>query len=170
MLNGPGRVHVVSLPQCLSEKVPRLVFVFTLNDLVIPLEDDVYSIPEHMGSRREITSLCNVFCGPDRPNQMGIKALVEMSKNAESKYLTYCDCSIGFSLSGKEEEGGTLRMGDAKTVESKKLLKVGQEIRTIGREIHMIRIRAAVACANFEFLAAEVQMPVTSVVLVEVLL
>jgi hypothetical protein len=100
---------------------------------------------------------------------MGIKALLGTSKNKESKRLTYYGRSIGLSTRGQEEEGRIFRIGDATTVNGEKLLKVGEDLRTIRREIDMIRIRAAVSGANLEFLVTEVEMPVLSVIFVEVL-
>ena len=78
----------VLLPQYRSEKLSRLVFVLAFNNLVIPLQDDLYCIAEHMGSRGEIACLRNVFRGPYCTNQMGIKALIRTSKNEERKLQT----------------------------------------------------------------------------------
>src|SRR5262245_2584807 len=110
-----------------------------------------------MGSRGKVASLCNVFCGPHSTNQMGIEALISAPKNVERKLGTESLAGMGLSMLGKKEEGRTLRIGEATTVDGEKLLQVGQKIRTIGREIDMIDIRSTVSCTNLEFFATEVQ-------------
>jgi hypothetical protein len=165
-----GIQGLFALPECRGEKVPRFIFVLTFNDLVIALQDHLYGIAKHMCSRREIASLRDVFCRPDCTNQMGIETLLDPFKNEESKHCAYFLRCIGLSSFCQEEKGGDGRIGDAKTIESEKLLKMGKKIRAIRGEIDMVGICSTLACANLEFFTAEGQMPVACVIFVEVFL
>ena len=134
-----------------------LVFV---DDIVIGLHHHPDRIAQHRRRHREILGLFEKLGGPDGPNEVRIKALPGAHGDDGREFQAQGGLAERGAAPRQEDKRGGRGARQAGAVHLEKFLQHRQEVGAIVREIHVVRVDLRAPVANFEIVAAEVELPV----------